>query len=73
MFLDPIMNEWIYTVIVSLVFLIATRKHNGLWTTLQPWMDGQGPPALAARTGAKRTGRTHAIHNGRDEEFSRGW
>lgn len=43
MFLDPIIDDWIFVVTVALVFFIALRKHNGLWTTMQPWMDGQGP------------------------------
>lgn len=66
MFLDPFMSEWIFTVIVALVFSIAIRKRNGLWTTMQPWMDGQGPPA-------KGVGQRNAAHVGRDEEAGRGW
>lgn len=69
MFLDPFLSEWIFTVIVALVFAIAIRKRNGLWTTVQPWMDGQGPPALAA----KGVGHRDAAHVGRGEEAGRGW
>ncbi|KAG6368728.1 hypothetical protein INS49_002942 [Diaporthe citri] len=72
MFLDPFMSEWIFTVIVALVFSIAIRKRNGLWTTMQPWMDAQGPPALAT-SGAKGMGQRNAAHVGRDEEAGRGW
>lgn len=73
MFLDPFMSEWIFTVIVVLVFSIAIRKRNGLWTTMQPWMDGQGPPALVASSGAKGVGQRSAAHVGRDEEAGRRW
>lgn len=66
MFLDPFLSEWIFTVIVALVFSIAIRKRNGLWTTMQPWMDGQGLPA-------KGMGQRNAAHVGRDEEAGRGW
>lgn len=73
MFLDPFMSEWIFTVIVALIFSIAIRKGNGLWTTMQPWMDAQGPPALAASSGAKGVGQRNAAHVGRDEETGRAW
>lgn len=58
MFLDPFLTEWIYTAAVALIFAIAIRKRNGLWTTVQPWMDGQAPPALAA----KGIGQRNAFH-----------
>lgn len=73
MFLDPIIDDWIFIVTVALVFAIALRKHNGLWATMQPWMDGQGPPALAATSGAKGAGRGISTHAGNDEEAGRGW
>ncbi|KAK2604035.1 hypothetical protein N8I77_006995 [Diaporthe amygdali] len=59
MFVDPVINDWIYTAVVSLVFVIVIRKRNGLWTTVQPWMDQEGPPALAA----------NPIHKGRGEQW----
>lgn len=55
-FVDPVLTVWIYTAVVALVFAIILRKRNGLWTTVQPWMDEQGPPALAANSGSKRPG-----------------
>jgi hypothetical protein len=56
MFVDPIITAWIFVAAVSLVCAIVIRTHNGLWTTLQPWMDGQGPPALAANPSYKGPG-----------------
>lgn len=56
MFVDPIITAWIFVAAVSLVCAIVIRKHNGLWTTLQPWMDAQGPPALAANPSYKGPG-----------------
>lgn len=56
MFVNPIINVWLYTAVVALVFAIVTRKRNGLWTTLQPWMDQHGPPALAANPSSKGPG-----------------
>lgn len=55
-FVDPILTVWIYTAVVSLIFGIVIRKRNGLWTTLQPWMDQHGPPALAANPNSKGAG-----------------
>ncbi|KAI3395910.1 hypothetical protein diail_695, partial [Diaporthe ilicicola] len=52
-FIDPVITVWIYTAIVALVFAVIIRKRNGLWTTVKPWMDEQGPPALAANLGHK--------------------
>ncbi|KAI7786146.1 hypothetical protein LA080_004530 [Diaporthe eres] len=56
LFVEPVITVWIYTVVVALIFTIVIRRRNGLWTTLQPWMDEQGPPALAANPGAKGPG-----------------
>lgn len=56
MFVDPVITVWIYTAAVAFVFVIVIRKRNGLWTTLQPWMDEQGPPALAANPSLKGPG-----------------
>ncbi|KAH8763323.1 hypothetical protein F5883DRAFT_677296 [Diaporthe sp. PMI_573] len=55
-FVDPIINVWIFVAVASLVCTILIRKRNGLWTTLQPWMDAQGPPALAANPSYKSPG-----------------
>lgn len=71
MFLDPIINGWIYIVTVALVFTIAIRKRNGLWTIMQPWMDGQTPPALVASSVAKGLDLRHLNHIGRYEEVGR--
>ncbi|KAK7696698.1 hypothetical protein SLS64_014300 [Diaporthe eres] len=56
LFVEPVITVWIYTIVVALIFTIVIRKRNGLWTTLQPWMDDQGPPALAANPNAKGPG-----------------
>lgn len=56
MFVDPIISVWIFVAVVSLVCAIVIRKHNGLWTTLQPWMDAQGPPALVGSPSYKGPG-----------------
>lgn len=56
MFVDPVITVWFYTAVVAFVFAIVIRKRNGLWTTLQPWMDDQGPPALAANPHLKGPG-----------------
>lgn len=68
MIIDPIMNEWLFTTTVALVFAIFIRKRNGLWTTMQPWMDGQTPPALVGSSGAKGLDLRNLNHIGRYEE-----
>lgn len=56
MFVEPVITVWFYTAVVAFVFAVVIRKRNGLWTTLQPWMDDQGPPALAANPSLKGPG-----------------
>ncbi|KAH8659742.1 hypothetical protein BGZ61DRAFT_485713 [Ilyonectria robusta] len=38
--LDSFLDIWAFFVILVLIFSNAMRKKKGLWTTLQPWMNG---------------------------------
>lgn len=44
----PILTAWIYAAIVAIIVTIAVRKHNGLWTTTQPWTEGERRPLLGS-------------------------
>lgn len=37
---DPILDVWPFFVLAVLLFVICIRKQLGLWTVMQPWMDG---------------------------------
>lgn len=43
---DIILNMVPWLIALVLLFCVAIRRHNGLWTTPQPWMSGVDP-ALA--------------------------
>lgn len=46
----PILTEWVYAAIVAILVTIAVRKHNGLWSTVQPWLgtEEESHPVLVA-------------------------
>lgn len=46
----PILNGWVYAAIAAILVTIAVRKHNGLWSTVQPWLgtEEESHPVLAA-------------------------
>lgn len=46
----PILTAWVYSAIVAILLTIAVRKHNGLWSTVQPWLgtEEESHPVLAA-------------------------
>lgn len=46
---DPILNVWIFFVVLVLLYVIGVRKAKGLWTIPQPWMRGAAPPALTGQ------------------------
>ncbi|KAG8162649.1 hypothetical protein KVR01_007127 [Diaporthe batatas] len=56
LFIDPIVVTWTFVIASSLVCAVVVRKNNGLWSTLQPWMNEQIPPALAANANYKGHG-----------------
>ncbi|KAK7418766.1 hypothetical protein QQX98_003784 [Neonectria punicea] len=39
LFLDIFLDIWVFSIVLILLFSIAIQKKNGLWTTLQPWMN----------------------------------
>lgn len=40
---DTILYAILWFVILVLLFCIGIRRHNGLWSTEEPWIDGAGP------------------------------
>ena len=42
-----ILSTVIWFIILTLLFCVASRRHNGLWTTLQPWMNGIEPTLVS--------------------------
>lgn len=56
LFVDPILVVWLSVIAMSLVCAVVIRKNNGLWSTVQPWMNTQIPPALAANLSYKGPG-----------------
>lgn len=42
-----ILSTVIWFIILTLLFCVAGRRHNGLWTTLQPWMNGIEPTLVS--------------------------
>lgn len=46
----PILTTWVYAAVVAILVTIALRKHNGLWSTVQPWLgtEEESNPVLAA-------------------------
>lgn len=43
-----ILTQLVILITLVLLFVVSTRKQAGLWTTLQPWMNGV-PPAMVSR------------------------
>lgn len=58
----PILTTWVYAAVVAILVTIALRKHNGLWSTVQPWLGTreESHPVLA----------TDPSSTGADEELS---
>lgn len=51
---SPILTAWVYAAIVAILTTIALRNHNGLWSTVQPWLgtEEESHPVLAADPGS---------------------
>lgn len=43
-----VLTHLVILITLVLLFVVSTRKQAGLWTTLQPWMNGV-PPSLVHR------------------------
>jgi hypothetical protein len=44
----------VWFIILMLLFVVGIRRHNGLWTIEQPWMNGLAPaPGLAHGSGGQ--------------------
>ncbi|KAJ9142447.1 hypothetical protein NKR23_g7242 [Pleurostoma richardsiae] len=57
---DPILNIWVFFVLLVLLFVLGCRKEKGLWTTPQPWMGGATvPPALSGQPLAPGVAQQH--------------
>jgi hypothetical protein len=43
--IDPLLNSWVRFVIVVLLLGVGRRRYGGIWSTTQPWMQGNEPVA----------------------------
>ncbi|CAK7206568.1 hypothetical protein SEUCBS139899_009364 [Sporothrix eucalyptigena] len=44
---DPLLNAWIFFVVLVLLYVLLARRARGLWSTVQPWMQNQQAPGGA--------------------------
>lgn len=60
--IDIVLNQCITFITLVLLFFVGFRKHNGLWTTTQPWMNGVAPVMTQAHPKAFYAGGQPAMY-----------